>query len=249
MRKTVVIDCFPQSVARYLHGYAVVAVDVVRATTTAISAAAAGRRCFPVPTVDAALALSRRFKNALLAGEQRGIMPPGFHLNNSPAEVIERTDRERPLILLSSSGTMLCEQAARCDSAYVACLRNHSSTAQHLAARFPAVALIGAGSRSEFREEDQMCCAWLAQCLLDLGYQAANRNTLDIVRRWSNKPVDAWISNKSANYLRASGQFADVEFILEHVADLGSAFALRSGEVIPDATPLGHETEEGIYDA
>jgi hypothetical protein len=35
MGNTVVIDCFPESVARWRDGYAVVAVDVVRATTTA----------------------------------------------------------------------------------------------------------------------------------------------------------------------------------------------------------------------
>jgi 2-phosphosulfolactate phosphatase len=238
MRKTVAIEWFPENISRYRHGYAVVAVDVVRATTTAITAVAAGRQCFPVPTVDAAFQLAGRLQDALLAGEQRGIMPPGFHLNNSPARLAARTDIERPLILLSSSGTRLCHEAALCDDAFLACLRNYISTAQHLAMRFPAVALIGAGSHDEFREEDQMCCAWLAECLMDLGYLATDGNTLDIVTRWSNKPVDAWTANKSASYLRTSGQLADLEFILEHVADLNSPFALRNGEVLMDEPPL-----------
>lgn len=97
-----------------------------------------------------------------------------------------------------------------------------------------------------------MCCAWLAQCLLDFGYQAANQDTDDIVRRWRGKPVDAWVANQSAHYLRASGQLADLEFILKHVADLSTAFALRNGEVIPDLTSpdlAPDETEKGIYDA
>lgn len=253
MRNTVVIDFLPENVARYRRGYAVVAVDVVRATTTAITAAAAGRRCFPVPTINAALQLARRFTNPLLAGEQCGIMPPGFHLNNSPAQLVGRSDTERPLILLSSSGTRLCHEAAQCDAAFLACLRNYISAARHLAARFSAVALIGAGSHDEFREEDQMCCAWIAQCLLDLGYLAADANTLEIVRRWSNKPAHAWAGNKSANYLRTSGQIADLEFILEHVADLDAPFVLRNGEVRIDQPPLNSEAREsagnGVYDA
>ena len=53
MASHVVIDCFPESVARYRSGYAVVAIDVVRATTTAITAVAMGRRCFAVPTIAA----------------------------------------------------------------------------------------------------------------------------------------------------------------------------------------------------
>jgi 2-phosphosulfolactate phosphatase len=252
MGNTVVIDAFPQNAARYLRGYAVVAVDVVRATTTAITAAAAGRRCFPVPTMNAALQLAARLKDPLLAGEQRGIMPPGFHLNNSPAQVAGRSDSERPLILLSSSGTRLCHEAAQSDAAFLACLRNYISAARHLATRFSAVALIGAGSHDEFREEDQMCCAWIAECLLDLGY-LADGNTLEIVRRWSNKPADAWIANKSASYLRTSGQLADLEFILEHVADLNAPFVLRNGEILTDEAPENSAVRERagneVYDA
>lgn len=252
MPNTVVIDSFPENVIRYRRGYAVVAVDVVRATTTAITAAAGGRRCFPVPTMNAALQLAGRLKDPLLAGEQRGIMPPGFHLNNSPAQVAGRRDFERPLILLSSSGTRLCHEASQCDAAFLACLRNYISAASHLATRFSTVALIGAGSHDEFREEDQMCCAWIAERLLDLGYLAADANTREIVRRWSNKPAHAWIANKSANYLRNSGQLADLEFILEHVADLDAPFVLRNGEVLLDVPPLNSEVCEsagnGVYE-
>jgi 2-phosphosulfolactate phosphatase len=253
MRNTVVIDSLPESAARYRHGYAVVAIDVVRATTTAITAVAKGRRCFPVPTLDAAHAMAAQFEHALLAGEQRGIMPPGFNLNNSPAELAMRIDSERPVILLSSSGTRLCYEAAHCDAALVACLRNYHATARYLATRFPAVALIGAGSRMEPREEDQMCCAWLAECLLDFGYDPADSDTLETIRRWSNKPVDAWIANQSAGYLRTSGQLADLEFILEHVADVDCSFGLNNGEVLPIQplvdSPAPQSVEKGIHDA
>src|SRR5438477_11347294 len=36
LQKKVVIDCFPESVETYRNGYAIVAVDVIRATTTAV---------------------------------------------------------------------------------------------------------------------------------------------------------------------------------------------------------------------
>jgi 2-phosphosulfolactate phosphatase len=100
-----------------------------------------------------------------------------------------------------------------------------------LAKNFSKVAVIGAGSRGEFREEDQMCCAWIAELLLGADYRPMNRETVDLVRRWSNKPVSAWIGNKSAAYLRRTGQLADLEFILEHVADLDVPFFLCDGEV------------------
>ena len=62
MRNSVVIGCFQEDAEIYRDGYAVVAIDVIRATTTAITAVAAGRRCFPVPSVEAALLLERQLR-------------------------------------------------------------------------------------------------------------------------------------------------------------------------------------------
>jgi 2-phosphosulfolactate phosphatase len=239
--KTVTIDCFPESAARY-RNYAVVAVDVVRATTTAISAVATGRRVFVAPTIDAARELTTELGNAFLVGEQKGIMPPGFELNNSPVELLERTDLERPVVLLSSSGTKLCYEASLCDAAFLACFRNYISVAVHLAESFPKVAVIGAGSRGEFRPEDQMCCAWIAESLVQLGYVPVGDETSEIIRRWSGMPLEAWTASKSVAYLRESGQLADLKFILDHTADLTTAFTMRGSEVI-----MGNSVAREVY--
>ena len=61
MRKTVVIDCFPESVKTYRNSHVIVAVDVIRATTTVVTGVARGRRCFPVPTIEAADLLAAQF--------------------------------------------------------------------------------------------------------------------------------------------------------------------------------------------
>src|SRR5436190_14213962 len=92
MRKTVVIDCFPECLGRYADGYAIVAIDVIRTTTTAMTCVALGRSCFPVVSIDAAVALAARLTNPLLVGELGGNMPYGFHLNNSPADLELRSD-------------------------------------------------------------------------------------------------------------------------------------------------------------
>src|SRR5438067_9397056 len=121
-RKTVVIDCFPESAANYRDGYAIVAVDVIRATTTAVTAVALGRRCFPVPSLEAAVPLAARLTNPLLVGELGGCMPYGFDMNNSPADLELRKDVDRPMILLSTSGTKLICGAEEPQAMYVACL-------------------------------------------------------------------------------------------------------------------------------
>lgn len=241
MRKTVIIDCFPESAANYLRGYAVVAVDVFRATTTAVTAVAMGWRCLPVSSEREAFALAATLKNPLLIGELGGDMPQGFDMNNSPAQLVRRTDLSRPIILLSSSGSGLIARAGECEAGYVASFRNFGAVARHLL-RHPKVAVIGAGSRREFREEDQLCCAWIAAHLLTAGYEAENEETAQIVERWRGVPASVCAEGHSALYLQRSGQLEDLDFVLQHINDLDVVCAVRHGEVVNEAS-TGAEKE------
>ena len=131
-----------------------------------------------VPTLQAAFDTASRLPNALLAGELGGDMPAGFDITNSPAQLATRSDVSRPLVLLSSTGTRLMYEIGHSDSAYLACFRNYSATIDYLAKNHDAVTLIGAGTRGEFREEDQMCCAWIADGLMESGFAPEDDMTL-----------------------------------------------------------------------
>ncbi len=76
-----------------------------------------------------------------------------------------------------------------------------------------------------------MCCAWIAQGLIDTGYEPANEQTAKLVERWRDAPVDAFMGSKSVEYLASTGQLGDLDFILEHVDDLNAVFALKNGEI------------------
>jgi 2-phosphosulfolactate phosphatase len=232
MQGIVAIDCFPENVEKYHDGFAVVAVDVIRATTTAVTGVAQGRKVYPVPTLEDVIALSSRLVNPLVAGELGGNMPYGFEMSNSPALLAARTDIERPMILVSTSGTPVIHESRRCVAGYVGCLRNYSAQSAYLAGRYPKVALIGAGSRGEFREEDQLCCAWIAEGLMRSGYEPLNEETRKIVERWSGARPDAFVGGKSVEYLRRSGQLEDLDFILSHIDDLNAAFRFEGEEVV-----------------
>ncbi|PYV40170.1 MAG: 2-phosphosulfolactate phosphatase [Acidobacteria bacterium] len=234
MNRIVVIDAFPESVLRYRKGWGVVAVEVIRATTTAVTAALSGRRCFPVASTHAAFHLTHQFNNPLLAGELDGEMPGGFEMNDSPSEIAMRTDVSRPLILLSSSGTRLIVQASRSMATFLACFRNYTATARHLIKTgLRKVALIGAGYRGEFREEDQLCCAWIAAALLQAGYLPKDSRTVEILNRWSQAPVTEMLSSKSVEYLRRTRQLADLDFILKRIDDVKVAVMIKNGEIVP----------------
>jgi 2-phosphosulfolactate phosphatase len=238
---SVVIDFLPESVGRYRDGHAIVAVDVIRATTTLVTALTSGRRGYVASTPEHARMLAASLHQPLLAGELAGEIPEGFEIGNSPAEVARRTDVERPLVLLSSSGTQLLHNAQGCPHVYVACFRNHRAVADHIARRHARVALIGAGTRGEFREEDQICCAWIAARLIDYGYGVGDPETQALVARWRDAPAEACLVSKSVDYLRRSGQLDDLDFILDHLNDVNSAHAIHRGEVVCASAADGAE--------
>jgi 2-phosphosulfolactate phosphatase len=84
----------------------VVAVDVLRAFTTAAYAFAAGASSiWLVATVGEAIDLAQRIPGALTMGEEHGRRPPGFDFSNSPVAV-SRADLEgRVLVQRTSAGT------------------------------------------------------------------------------------------------------------------------------------------------
>ena len=102
---------------------------------------------------------------------------------------------------------------------------------RYLAGHHARIALIGAGSKGEFREEDQICCAWIAAGLMTRGYPAANTRTAEIVNRWRDAPPRACLCSRSVDFLKRTGQLCDLDFILAHIDDLHEVFEVRDGEV------------------
>ena len=244
---TVVIDCFPESASTHRHESAIITVDVIRATTTIATAVALGRECFPVPTIEAAVEVAAKLVEPLLVGELGGNMPYGFDLNNSPAALELRTDVHRPMVILSTSGTRLITEAEGAAAVYAASLRNYRAQAAHAGAHHSRIAVIGAGTRGEFREEDQLCCAWIAAELLEMGYQPNDRRTAEMIDRWTGVSVDAVAGGPSADYLRRTGQVRDLEYVLTHINDLNEVYAVEGGRVVRQSVPMA-SGYRGLHD-
>jgi 2-phosphosulfolactate phosphatase len=226
--KTVSICCYANELHDYAGDRALVAVDVIRATTTAVTAISMGRECHVVPTLQAAFETASRLPDALLVGELGGDMPAGFDIPNSPALVAVRSDVSRPMVLLSSTGTRLMCEIRHSDAAYLACFRNYSATIAHVANHHHAATLIGAGTRGDFRAEDQMCCAWIADGLMQAGFAPADDTTLRLVQRWRGAPRNSFLMSQSVAYLQRSGQLRDLDFVLRHFDDVDTPGQIRA---------------------
>ncbi|MFV1982130.1 MAG: 2-phosphosulfolactate phosphatase [Thiohalomonadales bacterium] len=238
---SVVIDYLPACAEHYRNEYAIVAIDVIRATTTATTALSLGRDVYPVQTTDEAFVLASKLDRPLLMGEQGGNVPYGFDLTNSPVQAMaltaipsgDFTDISRPIILLSSSGTRLLMNSvgAGTEAVYISCARNFSAMAKYLIGLHDKVAILGAGTRGEFRREDQMGCAWVAEKLVESGYEMETNRTRDLIKRWSGATLDDARGGRSADYLQRSGQMHDLEFVLHHHDDLDIVPQLINGKL------------------
>ncbi len=236
MIRSFVIDALPENVARYRDSHAIIVVDAFRATTTIVTAVAAGRRVYPVSSEEEAALVAATLESPLLAGELGGDQPLGFEMNNSPVRIAGLSDR-RPLVLLSSAGTRSLANARDAAAAYAACFRNLSATAAYVAAHHDRVAIIGAGARGEPRLEDQMACAWIALRLARIGFRAENERTRLEVDRWAEAEIGAIAQSASAEYLRRTGQEPDIDYVIGHVDDL-DLVVIFDGREASAAEPL-----------
>jgi 2-phosphosulfolactate phosphatase len=227
----VTIGCFHEHLPPVAREAAVVAIDVIRATTTAITAVAAGQRLYPAGSMEAAVRLAADLDRPLLAGELGGLQPYCFDMQNSPSEMQDLEDASRPIILLSTSGTRLMAEAADRGLCHPACLRNARAQAQRLVAAGADAVILGADSRGQFRDEDRLCAARIARVLVEAGHDVGDRLTAEVLERWGDAPDDAFLEGRSAHYLRETAQEHDLEFVLEHIDDLASVYSLQDGEV------------------
>ncbi len=234
----VVIDSLPRSGARYRDKCAIIVVDVIRFTTTAATAVSLGRDVYPVSTTDDALELSVTLNDPILAGEQGGNVPFGFQMTNSPVLVTalsvvpcgSYTDPGRPIVLVSSSGTRLFANSLGKSNVYLGCFRNMTALAEYVCQNESHVAVLGAGTRGNFRREDQMGCAWITEKLVAHGFDFEDSETESLVEEWSGRDIQEIREGRSANYLISTGQSHDLEFVLHHIEDLN---------IVPIATPAG----------
>jgi 2-phosphosulfolactate phosphatase len=86
--------------------HVIVLVDVLRASSTIITALANGAsKIIPVPTVEEARELIYHYPNGFLAGERAANPPAGFDYGNSPRSFLTDRIKGRPIILTTSNFT------------------------------------------------------------------------------------------------------------------------------------------------
>jgi 2-phosphosulfolactate phosphatase len=149
-----------------LRASACAVIDVIRATSTIVTAlahGAAGVR--PVASVDEAFALKMRDLETLLAGERGGQALPGFDLGNSPEDFTSERVEGRSIILTTTNGTQALAACRGARAVITASLLNLEAAARRLREIGPPWILLCAGCDGEFGVDDAVVAGALAEAL------------------------------------------------------------------------------------
>jgi 2-phosphosulfolactate phosphatase len=193
----------------------VLVVDVLRASTTIITALANGcAAVVPVSDAEEARRRAAGAPDALIAGERRGEPLQGFDLGNSPLEFSPSRVAGRTVVFTTSNGTRALVAVRTAAAVGVAAFVNASAAAAWAVAQGRDVVVACAGERGAVSLEDHVCAGLLVERALAAEPTAsttpAAAEARALGRRYGKDVARLAKDSAWARHLTASGRGADV---------------------------------------
>ena len=149
-------QAFPEEELRYK---VVVVIDVLRATSTMVTALMNGAKgVIPVADMGEASRISQSVdsKNLLLCGEKDGVKIEGYDLGNSPLEYTADVVKGKTLIFNTTNGTKTIKKAVGAKKLYIASFLNLSAVVNTLKDESSDIILACAGWHGRLALEDMI---------------------------------------------------------------------------------------------
>ncbi len=215
----IVIDFDPSCAYKYVDRYNIVTVDVLRATSTIIIAMEMGAdKVIVCSKIEDALKIKNNDKQ-ILVGERQAVIVEGFDYTNSPFDLSKVNLKEKEVILTTSTGTRLiinCQSAA---NVLIGSTLNSQAVAKKMLEIGGDWVIIGSGSHGEFRDEDKVGCALIANELLKLDQYkySCSEETMAFIQTYSRN-IQNYIENStSSTKLRKLGRNCDIDFVINQI--------------------------------
>ena len=204
-----------------LAGRGVVVIDVLRATTTIVTALANGAKAVvPAASSEEAVRLTANLeKNGIvLAGERRALKIEGFQLGNSPREMTSEVVAGKTMFLSTTNGTPALVAAQSGGPVLVGAAVNFSAVAERARAVFAErgdLAIVCAGREKQFALEDAYTAGRLIKAVRKgskkVQLNDAAQVALDLTAEYKNW-LDALQHCDAARQLADADLAADVAF-------------------------------------
>lgn len=155
-----------------------IVIDVLRATTTIVTALQAGAEAVQVfSEIDELLQASAAWpaEQRLRAAEREGMQVSGCDLGNSPLACTPERVQGRRLFISTTNGTRALQRVAKAPMVIAAAQVNRQAVCHYVWNQQPAtVWLVASGWEGNFSLEDTACAGALAQLLVLAGAVAGN---------------------------------------------------------------------------
>jgi 2-phosphosulfolactate phosphatase len=197
-----------------LKGKIAVVVDIFRATSTMITAAANGVvGILPVEDLESCKNLSS--EGYITAGERDGKKAPGFDLGNSPLSYLNGKYQGKKVAITTTNGTVAISKAKEtAEQVLIGSFLNLSATVSYLQAEKRDVVIVCAGWKGKFNLEDSL----YAGALVDqLGFHFDCDGALamsSLYRQTSSNLVGFLKKASHAKRLQNHNIEADIDFCL-----------------------------------
>ncbi|NLY88537.1 MAG: 2-phosphosulfolactate phosphatase [Firmicutes bacterium] len=145
-------------------GKTVVVIDVLRASSTILTALANGcPEVIPVAEPGDAFALAEKYgrDQFLIGGERKGLKIPGFDLGNSPEEYSKEVVAGKKLIFTTTNGAKAFLEAANAAEILVGAFLNVSRVSSYLKKTDREIFLFCAGKEGRMGLEDLLCAGMI----------------------------------------------------------------------------------------
>ncbi len=150
----------------------VIVIDVLRATSSAVTAFAKGlKQLEVVESLEEALRMKRENPELLIAGERSGLKPDGFDLGNSPCEFTEHEVKGKKLVMTTSNGTRAIKRFLGDRVIYLAAFINYRFVAKSVIESGNGTTIVCAGTDGVPCLEDVFCAGAIVKELICAGYR------------------------------------------------------------------------------
>ena len=154
----------------FFTGKTTVVVDILRASTTIVTALTNGaKEVVPVGTVEFAVKISGGMfgGQTLLGGERNTKKIDGFALGNSPSEYTSKIVGGKTIVFYSTNGSRAIVKAKYSANLFICAFNNIKALATHLKKLNEDVLILCSGNNNFFSLEDSICAGMLTNELIN----------------------------------------------------------------------------------
>ncbi|MBD3170807.1 MAG: 2-phosphosulfolactate phosphatase [candidate division Zixibacteria bacterium] len=204
---------------RNLEGRNVLVIDVLRATTSMITALTNGAKTIiPVESVVKARAMLSQFPKgtALLCGERGFDRLEGFHLGNSPMEYNRDAVNGKSLVFTSTNGTRGVTAGLKSDTMVMGAFINFPRPADYLVDLKKDLTIICCGTTGYFSLEDAVCGGmfihYISKNLRTFTTNDASEAAMALFRRYRDRIPMMMETCENGRQLSSMGYHQDVAY-------------------------------------